>query len=306
MTGHGFDVVTLGETMVSLRTSAPIRFPARLEATPAGAESNVAIGLARLGHRVRWISRLGADPWGDAIVAALRGEGVDVHVARDADRPTGLMTLAQRTADRAVVEYRRAGSAASALSEEDLAGLGSQRILHLTGITPALSASAARACLEAARRVREAGGRVSLDVNHRRLLWSAEEARRALRELGRLADVVIGGEEELELLGDSPESLLETASVVVMKRGADGAEAWSRDDHVTAPGHRVTVVDPVGAGDGFCAGFLSGLLDGLPLRGCLGRGNTVGAFAVGHVGDWQGYPTRDELALLQAADTTTR
>lgn len=301
------DVATVGEALASLRAPAPLRFPANFWASPAGAESNLAIGLARLGHSVRWVSRLGGDACGEAITAALRGEGVEVCARADAAHPTGLMLLLELGANRATVEYRRAGSAASYLDRSDVENLGNPHFLHLTGITPALSASAREACFAAAEKVRSQGGKVSLDLNYRERLWEPGEAARVLRDLARKADVIIGGSAELGLICANPQDLLSEAEIVVEKLGSKGAAAWSRaEGHATHPGFPAVSVDAVGAGDGFCAGLLSGLLDGLDLTGALTRANGVGACAVSSRGDWQGYPRRCDLELLTAADSTRR
>src|SRR5450756_838730 len=154
------DVVTLGETMVSFRTGTPLRLGGTMTMTMAGAESNVAIGLARLGHMVRWGGRVGDDEVGTFILRTMRAESVAVDtVVVDPQRSTGLMLAERRVADVSRVSYYRAGSAGSALSPADAAAClaDAPRILHLTGITPALSASAAEAVTEAVRLARRAG-----------------------------------------------------------------------------------------------------------------------------------------------------
>ncbi len=193
------DVATFGEAMASLRSAGPLTVPGTLTARIAGAESTVAIGLARLGHEVRWVSRVGDDTYGSVLLRTLRGERVDVSgVEVDPARPTGLMIAAARTADTTAVTYYRAGSAASAISRADVARLGPARILHVSGITPALSASAA----EALRVAVGSGGYslVSLDVNFRSRLWSREQAAATLRPLLPHLSLVIGSEDELPLL----------------------------------------------------------------------------------------------------------
>ncbi len=309
MSGETADVLTLGEAMVSFRCTGPLMQGSTLTARLAGAESNVAIGLARLGHRVRWAGRLGADPFGDLVLAQLRAEGVAVEdVVRDADRPTGLMFVESRTADLARVEYRRDRCAASALSVADVeqALAAGARLVHLTGITPALSGSCRDTVLWAARTARAAGATVSLDVNHRTRLWSREQARDCLRELAAHVDVVIASDDELDLLADGAHdeaatvaALLDAgASHVAVKRGASGATLWAGGARHDAPALPVTAVDSLGAGDAFSAGLLSGLLDGLPAQECLRRGAVLGAFAVSSHGDWEGLPRRTELHLL--------
>lgn len=308
------DVVTLGETMVSLRTGTPLRLGGSLDMTVAGAESTVAIGLARLGHRVRWGGRVGDDELGAFILRTLRAESVNIDTAViDPERPTGLMIAERRINDLSRVSYYRAHSAGSVLSTTDAAACLAEkpRILHLSGITPALSTLAAEAVTEAVRLARAAGALVSVDVNYRSKLWSAEDARPVLSRLVRGADLVIASEEELELVarGSEADAAGELAasgvSALVIKRGARGASVWSPGgvDHANALS--VTVRDTIGAGDAFTAGYLSGVLDGLSPASALARGTLTGAFAVATVGDWEGAPTRAELALLDASSGAT-
>jgi 2-dehydro-3-deoxygluconokinase len=301
------DVLTFGEAMVALRSDTPLTAGGTLTPYVVGAESNVAVALARLGHSTSWVSRLGSGPLGDLVLRRLRGEGVRVDdVVRDADRPTGLMIVERRTADLTRVEYRRRGSAASALAPADIerALAAGARLVHLTGITPALSRDAHECVLHGARAARGGGALVSLDVNYRSRLWSRPEAGAALRGLVELVDVVVASDDELDLIADGDETaavqqlLRRGASHVAIKRGAAGASLWSGGDRYDVDAVPVTSVDPLGAGDAFSAGLLSGLLDGLPPQQCLQRGAVLGAFAVSSHGDWEGLPRRDELHLL--------
>lgn len=310
------DVVTLGETMVCLRTGTPLRLGGTLAMTIAGAESNVAIGLARLGHTVRWGGRVGADEVGSFILRMLRAESVAVDtVVVDADRPTGLMLAERRVADISRVSYYRTGSAGSALSGADAAEslVDVPRILHVTGITPALSTSAAAAVATAVHLARDAGALVSVDVNYRSSLWTPEEARSILSGLVRSADIVIASDDELGLVVTKPENESEAAdelaasgvSQLVIKRGARGATVWHDGLAHHASAIPVTVLDTIGAGDALTAGYLSGVLDGLSPSAALHRGTVTGAFAVAAVGDWEGLPTRDELSLLDTGAGAT-
>jgi 2-dehydro-3-deoxygluconokinase len=311
------DVVTLGETMASLRTGTPLRLGGTMTMTMAGAESNVAIGLARLGHTVRWGGRVGADEVGAFILRTLRAESVAVDtVTVDGDRPTGLMLAERRIADISRVSYYRAGSAGSALSEADAVAClaGNPRILHVTGITPALSGSAAQAVVAAVRLARSAGALVSVDVNYRSRLWTPDQARPVLSDLVRSADIVIASEDELGLVvagraADEADAAAELAasgvSQLVIKRGAGGASVWHEGRAHHAPAIPVTVQDTIGAGDAFTAGYLSGLLDELRPPDALHRGTVTGAFAVAGLGDWEGLPDRDELSLLDSQDGST-
>jgi 2-dehydro-3-deoxygluconokinase len=241
------------------------------------------------------------------VLRELRAEGVDTRYAVvDGERPTGLMFVEQRSAELTSVEYRRSGSAGSAVEKGDLAHAldAGPRVLHITGITPALSATAADAVSWAVESACAAGVLVSFDVNYRSRLWSPDRAREALAPLARRATVVIASDDELDLVapGDEDESVAyllgEGVQQVAVKRGPLGATLHSREGRVDAPALAVTALDPIGAGDAFSAGFLSGVLDGLAPVDCLARGTTTGAFAVSTRGDWEGAPTRADLALL--------
>lgn len=310
------DVLTFGETMVSLRSKGPLSQGGQLSMHAAGAESNVAIGLARLGHAVRWAGRAGMDPHGDFIARQLRAEGVDVCLGRDAHRSTGVMFLEQRTKDVGRAFYYRAGSAGSRISRAHIepALAGGARVLHLTGITPALSSGACEAFAHAAEEAAGRGMEVSLDVNFRSKLWSREEAREVLSRVARHATVITASDDELDLVcaGASrdhgtgaaveamAEGLLESGvREVVVKLGAGGATAWTADGQCHVDAVPVTAIDTVGAGDAFVAGYLSALLDGEDVPARLHRGALLGAFAVSTAGDWEGLPQRSELGLLQ-------
>ncbi len=299
------DVVTFGEAMAVLSGPGPLRLGGDLRLSIAGAESNVAIGLARLGHAVRWVGRVGDDELGSLVLRTLRAESVDVAaVIVDPRRPTGLMLRERRMGSTARVSYYRTGSAGGALTPTDvLPSLDGARALHLTGITAALGPDAAAAVREAARHAHAAGVPVCLDVNHRSRLWPVEAARDALRPILADVDILVASEDELPIVVDSLDRL--PVATVVVKRGAAGATAHTGDGVVAVAARAVPVVDVVGAGDAFVAGLLSGTLDGLPMTACLDRGVSVAAFAVAHDGDWEGVPTRAELALLDAEPGST-
>ncbi|MFG2464432.1 PfkB family carbohydrate kinase [Streptomyces canus] len=232
------DVVALGESMV---TFLPTR-AGRLADVPSfdraigGAESNVACGLAAAGHAVRWVSRVGADGFGDHLVETVGGYGVDVSaVGRDSSRPTGVYfrTAGDRATDAHEVAYYRAGSAASAMSVEnvDLASVRAARVLHLSGITAALS----EGCLALLRALMAPGADrplVSFDVNHRAGLWRDADGPRVLLELARGADIVFVGEDEAEEawgISGGPAAIrtaLPEPGVLVVKQGGVGATAF--------------------------------------------------------------------------------
>ncbi|MEQ7128971.1 sugar kinase [Actinopolymorpha sp. B11F2] len=312
------DVVTLGETMGLVAATRTGSFSVGAPATISfgGAETNVAIGLSRLGHSTAWIGRLGADPVGTLVNDALRAEGVDVSRVRREDAvATGLMLREHRTADRVRVSYYRRDLAGSRVGPDDVdAGLvRSARVLHLSGITPALSDSARAAVFRAVGLAREAGVLVSFDFNYRTALWSPAEAGAVLRQLVERADVVFAGEDEAALVvGEgTTESLAKQLAAlgpgeVILKLGSAGAYALIGAEPVTSPALDVSAVDPVGAGDAFVAGYLSGLLDGVAPADRLRRGNVCGAFSVSVAGDWEGLPRRHELAMLDGRENVAR
>jgi 2-dehydro-3-deoxygluconokinase len=184
-------------------------------------------------------------------------------------------------------------------------------VLHVTGITPALSPSARAATFAAVEEAHGAGVPVSLDVNHRAALWTADEAGPVLAELAARADVLFAGEDEAGLLGaegDAEAVVRRLAAlgpaVAVLKRGARGALAALDGDLVHVPAHAVTAVDPVGAGDAFVGGYLAELLLGADAKTRLQTAAACGAFAVTVPGDWEGLPSRRDLQLLTTPEGT--
>jgi 2-dehydro-3-deoxygluconokinase len=310
------EVLTFGGSMVSFRSRGPLATGATLSMHLAGAESNVAIGLARLGHRTAWVGRVSTDEFGEYILRQLRAEGVDVgDVTRDAERPTGLMFLERRTADRGRVHYHRAGSAGAALCVADIRGAlaTGAGILHITGITPALSASARAATRWAVESAAASGMLVSFDVNYRSRLWTRDQARAVVAPLVPFASIIIASADELDLVGepgaDEPAVVASLVArgvrEVLVKLGSAGARAHTTDGVRQTEALAVTATDPVGAGDAFTAGYLSGHLDGLSAAERLHRAVTLGAFAASTHGDWEGLPRRDELSLLDGHQTAT-
>jgi 2-dehydro-3-deoxygluconokinase len=309
------DVVTVGETMALLSAmDESVTSGASYSLSFGGAESNVAIGLARLGHGVAWISALGNDQFGDMIQREISSEGVQVVTLRDDQRPTGLMVKTLSAGEDRLVRYYRSDSAASALRAEDLPAdlIASARILHLTGITPALSTSTREMTLRVALMAREAGVTVSLDINYRPALWSEALAAAVLRELISHCDIVLGSPDELGLLFDHSGTHEQLArrlsefgpSCVVVKDGERGASMLIDGEWIHQPAFPVDVVDTVGAGDGFVAGFLSELLDGSSPNAQLRTAVVTGALCCTHPGDWQGFPSRDQLKQFREAAAT--
>ena len=299
----GGRVVCVGETMVSVRVQGRLRLGDPAVTSIGGSESNVAIGLARLGHEVAWVGAVGADEPGELVLRTLRGEGVDVgHVRRDPTRPTGVMFREQRTGDIARVDYVRAGSAGSAV-DDDLVSRAlrpTPAMVHVSGVTAAVSPVAAAATATVLREARRRGAVTSLDLNHRSRLWSVDEASAVLSPLLADVDVLFASADELPLVHADTASMPPPGGPpeVVVTHGAEGAEVWCGEEHHREPARAVRVVDVIGAGDAFVAGYLSARLDGLDLQARLARGSEVAAVAVSSTGDWEGLPTRAELATL--------
>jgi dehydrogluconokinase len=311
-----YDVIGFGETMGMFVAEQPgdlarvTQFSKRI----CGADSNVAIGLSRLGLKVAWVSRVGDDSLGRFIVRTLRSEGIDcARVTVDPRHPTGMQFKAKAEhGEDPATEYFRKGSAASCLTLSDMddALFAQARHLHATGIPPALSDSVAHLSEHAIRGMRAAGKTVSFDPNLRPSLWPSREAMAAaLNRLAALADWVLPGLEEGRILTglQSPRDIAgfyldKGAQAVAIKLGSLGAYWRTADGEGTAPGVKVAqVVDTVGAGDGFATGFVSAMLEGLGPGAAARRGNIIGSRAIQVVGDMEGLPTREELTQLERA-----
>lgn len=307
------DILSFGETMTMLvaEQTGDLAQVRHFEKRIAGADSNVAIGLSRLGFNVAWLSRVGDDSMGRFVIDSLQKEGVDcAHVAVDPSHPTGFQfkSLELEGADP-VVEYFRRGSAASHLSVDDIvAPLLKARHLHATGIPAALSDSCRALSRELMTQMRNAGRSVSFDPNLRPSLWSSQATMiREVNHLASLADWVLPGLAEGELLTgfDTPADIARFyldmgVEAVVIKLGAKGAYYRTQLTEAFVPGVPVAnVVDTVGAGDGFAVGVISALLENLGFEQATARGNWIGSQAVQSRGDMEGLPTR---AALQAAE----
>jgi len=309
------DVITYGEAMAMFvaTEAGPLAHAMHFTKRAAGAELNVATGLARLGFKVGWISRLGDDSFGAFIREVLAREGIDAHcVSRDARHPTGFQ-LKSRALDGSdpVVEYFRRGSAASRLSLQDFRRdyvLGA-RHLHLSGVAPAISATSRELAFRLAKEMRDAGRTITFDPNLRPTLWASHtDMVTTLNGLAEYADWVLPGVGEgLALTGSSdPETIARFylgrgARGVVVKLGAQGAYFRTAEgEHGTVNAQPVAqVVDTVGAGDGFAVGFIYGLLEGRSVAQAVVCGNRIGALAVQTIGDSEGLPHRAQFEALE-------
>ena len=312
--------IVVGEPLIALLASgsAPLADVETFGRHVAGAEANVAVGLARLGHEVLFVGRVGDDGFGRAIVRRLRGEGVDVSgLTVDPDARTGLLIRERRAVGPSEVIYYRTASAGSRVAPPDVDAIAGAfqhaDWLHVTGITPALSDSAHEAVLRAVALARANDVRVSFDVNLRRRLWSDARAAERLRPIAIGADLVFGDPDELAVvagLGTSGDGLEGAhalraggAGSVVVKQGAAGAALVAAGETPLSPSVSVgRVVDPVGAGDAFCAGYLAAILDGHDAPTALRWGNGCAAAVLSVEGDLTGLPSPAELARLVGGD----
>jgi 2-dehydro-3-deoxygluconokinase len=283
------DVVSFGETMISF---VGTQQPSAYTAIAAGAESNVAIGMARLGCSTRWVSRVGDDPLGRLVVQTVEAAGVEVLVAVDPDHPTGVM-VKHPAGEAKRSSYYRSESAARGLSPSDRQRFGTARWVHASGITPALSDSAHALVESVLDEPEPIAGSVSFDINHRPSLWASDtEAASVLLPLARRADLVFIGEDEaMALLGSSTPSEVagslaaDSGATVVLKHGPGGATAITDGEQVFAPALPSAVVDTTGAGDAFAAGYLAGTCLGWPMMARLRLGHELASRVVGSVSD---------------------
>lgn len=304
------DVVTFGEAMLMLvaEQPGPIEEASSFVKRTAGAETNVAIGLARLGLKVGWVSRLGTDSMARYLLGALRREGVDCsHVVCDPAQRTGLQ-FKGRVAGGGdpPIEYHRQGSAASQFRPEqiDVSWMRSARHLHATGVFPALSDTCHASARRSMESMRTAGRTISFDPNLRPTLWpSPARMREAVNALAAMADWVLPGIEEGRFLtgAGTPEGVARFyrdrgARLVVVKLGPDGAYYEGDGGSGYVAGFPVEqVIDTVGAGDGFAVGVISALLEGRGVSDAVRRGAWIGARAVQVLGDTEGLPSRVQL-----------
>lgn len=311
------DAVTFGEvmTMFVATEPGPLERVTTFTRALAGAETNVATGLARLEHRVGWIGRVGDDPFGRYALGELAGAGIDVStVGIDRDAPTGFQLKSHAGGGDPEVVYFRANSAGSRLAPSAAfdAYIAGARHLHLTGIPLALSSTTRAFAYRAVEVARAAGLTISFDPNLRPSLWSStEEMVSVTNDLAARADWVLPGLGEGALLTDRTDAagvaafyLGRGATRVVIKDGAAGCASFSASGRVDQPVFSVRVVDTVGAGDGFAAGLISAHLDGLPEPAALERAAAVGALAITSAGDKDGLPDRSELRAFLAQAST--
>ncbi|MFD1056615.1 sugar kinase [Terrabacter terrigena] len=308
------EVVTLGEPLIQLTPRSGVRLAdaTELEIHTAGAEANVALAMARLGHHVAYVGRVGSDPFGDRILDVLRTAGVHTDpVVRDQDRPTGVY-VKDYDGGQSRMHYYRRGSAATRLTFEDLRPyLGLPRLFHTTGVTAALSPECLTAVQELARHTRTTGeALMSFDVNYRPALWDPSEAGPVLLDLARMADIVfVGCDEAHHLWGTAhPQkirALLPQVPHLVVKDSSSAAYSFMNDTTIAVPALPTAVVEPVGAGDAFAAGFLSAVLNEADHRTALRYGHLLASAALSSVADQVVPPPPTQMAAAASVDDQT-
>jgi 2-dehydro-3-deoxygluconokinase len=319
--GDSPELVAFGEALIALvaRPAGPLHEARQFSAHVAGAESNVAVGVARLGHRVSFAGRVGDDAFGSMIVRRLLAEGVATdHLLRDREAPTGLLFRNLREFPPPEVAYRRTGSAGSRLAPADvrsaLEGLPAGTVVHVSGVTPALSESCRAALLVLAETTRARELQLFVDVNYRTRLWSIDVAAPVLRNLVASASIVTASRPEAALLtgednpADAAAALIRLGPRVAVIRDDTLGAVASTSSHrapIVVPRQIVRrAVDPVGAGDAFNAGLVASLLENKSLPDAIANAHLCGAAAVGVIGDIEGLPTRREL--MSPADDIRR
>jgi len=303
------DVITFGEAMAMFMANqpGPLHTMNQFTMELAGAETNVAIGLARLGLRAGWVSKVGNDAFGKFITDRLKNENVDTRQIKvDYDYPTGFQLKAKVNEGDPEVQYFRKGSAASRMQPEDFpaAYFQAAKHLHMTGIPLAISEQARSFAKHALTFMKNRGKTVSFDPNLRPSLWSSQaEMVEEINAAAFQADYVLPGISEGEILTgyrdphDMASFYLEKGvDLVVIKLGPEGAFYKTAREEGTVRGFPAKqVVDTVGAGDGFAVGVISGLIEGLPVKDMVLRGNAIGSLAVQAPGDHDGYPSKTQL-----------
>lgn len=272
----------------------------KFERVTAGAEVNVAVALARLGLKAQYFSRFGNDQLGSVMLADIEAEGVDVSLAKRVDSFTGAMVRNPGKTAPVEISYLRKGSAASTIEPSDILDsyISSTRWLHATGITCAISESGAKTVKHALEKAAQLKVKSSFDLNIRRKLWSEDAARKVLEPLARDVELLIGGEDEYQVVFGQvdPKQILAEVNkrgckIAVMTKG-DQKMRFSIDgnyEEITPP--KVVAVDPVGSGDAFTGGVIAGLLSGMSAKRALEQGSICGALVASMFGDWTGIPT---------------
>lgn len=304
------DVITIGDAMITFNPTAkgPMRFVNTFERKVGGAELNFAIGCARLGLKTGWISRLGNDEFGRFIQHFVRGEGIDISQVRLVNGyPTSLNFKEIMEDGSGRTFYYRFNSPTSTMTPDDLdeSYFKQAKILHITGVFPAIGGRNYDIIRRAVELAKKHGLLISFDPNIRLRLWSKEEAKEKLSALLPHVDIILTGEDEAELLlgVKSPREIIKKLTkfgigFIAVKQDEKGSIGHHHGETVESPPVKPRkVVDTVGAGDGFDAGFIYGVLQNWPLDRTLTFANTIGSMVVSVSGDNEGLPYLEDVLI---------
>lgn len=304
------DVITIGDAMITFNPSSngPMRFVNTFERKVGGAELNFAIGCSRLGLNSGWISRLGNDEFGRYILNFVRGEGIDTDEVKLVDGyPTSLNFKEIMEDGSGRTFYYRSNSPTLTLTPDSLreSYFENAKILHITGVFPAIQPQNVEVIKQAIKLAKKQNVMISFDPNIRLKLWDKERAKEVLSEFLPYVDIMLTGVEEAELLlgTKNPQEVIDKCkqqgiSYVAIKQGDKGSIGYHNDQTVEAPSVPPRkVVDTVGAGDGYDAGFVYGVLQGWSIEKILNFANTIGSMVVSVSGDNEGLPYLDDVLV---------
>lgn len=304
------DVITIGDGMIAMcpKQRGPIIFSNNFERKIGGAELNVSIGCSRLGLKSGWISRLGNDDFGKYILKTVRGEDVDISEVKLVDEYQTSVYFREVLSDGSSRSfYYREKSPTSTMKCEELNEdyFKNAKILHITGVFPSINKNNQEVILEAVKLAKKFNLIVSFDPNIRLKMWTKEEAKSFIEKLLPNVDILLIGDEEIEiLLGETTiEDAIKTfhnygIEKVIVKKGAKGAiGSDSKNTYEVSAIKPKALVDTVGAGDGFAAGFLTALIKGETLENCVRFANAVGSLVVGVEGDNEGLPCYEDVLV---------
>jgi 2-dehydro-3-deoxygluconokinase len=304
------DVITIGDGMIAMcpRKKGPIMFCDTFEKKIGGAELNVAIGCSRLGLKSGLITRLGNDDFGKYIIRTTRGEGVDISQVKLVEGYNTSVYFREVLADGSSRSfYYREKSPTSTISVEDLDEeyFKNAKVLHITGVFPSINKNNQKVILESVKLAKKFNLIISLDPNIRLKMWTKEEAKAFIEKLLPDVDILLIGDEEVQLLlGEvSIDKAIKTfhnygIEKVIVKKGSKGAVGSDGKNIYDVEAIKpIALVDTVGAGDGFAAGFLTALLKGQSLEESVKFANAVGSLVVGVEGDNEGLPYYDDVLV---------
>lgn len=305
------DVVTIGDALITMNplTNGPLRFVNTFERKVGGAELNVAIGCARLGLDTGIVSNLGKDEFGRYAKNFIRGEGVDVsQISFIEGSPTSVYFKEVLDGDRINSYYYRDNSPTDKMKVDDISReyIKNSKILHITGVFPSINYTNRHITLEMLRVAKANNVLVTFDPNIRLKLWTAEEAKECLTTFLPYVDVLLMGEEESHLLFETSDlnKVIEIVkeyeiSHVILKKGDKGAIGFRDGEIIDSPATvGSSVVDTIGAGDGFASGYIYSLINNWPLGQSLSFANAVASYVISVPGDNEGLPYIDDMEVF--------